>query len=83
MYPVCFSKTGQPLNFRLCDTRGLEDCQGIDGNDVSYLLDGNLPDGFQVVEDCLPICWERNSICQSFQSLTDVYVVYPNWKSNN
>ena len=40
--------TGKPLNFRLCDTRGLEENQGIDSNDISYLLDGNIPDKYQV-----------------------------------
>ena len=42
------SSSSEPLKFRLCDTRGLEETQGIDANDVTYLLDGNVPDGYHV-----------------------------------
>ena len=53
------------MKFRLCDTRGLEDGQGIDANDIAYLLDGNLPDGFQVgltyyYNGCILISVSRN-----------------------
>lgn len=47
MYQILSTETGKPLNFRLCDTRGLEENQGIDANDMSYLLDGNVPDKYQ------------------------------------
>lgn len=47
MYQIRSMDTGKPLNFRLCDTRGLEENQGIDSNDISYLLDGNIPDKYQ------------------------------------
>lgn len=45
-YQVRSCSSGKPLKFRLCDTRGLEETQGIDANDVSFLLDGNVPDGY-------------------------------------
>ena len=48
MYQIRSMDTGKSLNFRLCDTRGLEENQGIDANDMSYLLDGNIPDKYQV-----------------------------------
>ena len=47
-YQVRSCSSGKPLKFRLCDTRGLEETQGIDANDVSFLLDGNVPDGYLV-----------------------------------
>ncbi|XP_053383733.1 interferon-induced protein 44-like [Mercenaria mercenaria] len=36
-------KSGGSLNFRLCDTRGLEESMGIDVLECNYLLDGNVP----------------------------------------
>ncbi|XP_013419551.1 interferon-induced protein 44 [Lingula anatina] len=33
--------------FRLCDTMGLEEDQGLDVVDMSYVLDGHVPDHFQ------------------------------------
>ncbi|XP_053383550.1 interferon-induced protein 44-like [Mercenaria mercenaria] len=35
--------SGASLNFRLCDTRGLEESMGIDVLECNYLLDGNVP----------------------------------------
>ena len=49
MYQIVSMDTGKPLKFRLCDTRGLEENQGIDSNDIAYLLDGNIPDKYQVI----------------------------------
>lgn len=40
-------KSGSALNFRLCDTPGLEESQGLDVLECSYLLDGNIPDYYQ------------------------------------
>ncbi|XP_045161344.2 interferon-induced protein 44-like [Mercenaria mercenaria] len=40
-------KSGSPLNFRLCDTRGLEESQGLDVLECNYLLDGNIPSYYQ------------------------------------
>ncbi|KAH3715463.1 interferon-induced protein 44-like [Dreissena polymorpha] len=40
-------RSGATLNFRLCDTRGLEVTQGIDNFDCSYLLNGNIPDYYE------------------------------------
>jgi len=48
MYQVRNGQAGKPLNFRLCDTRGLEEDQGIDGNEIGYILDGHVPDKYQV-----------------------------------
>ena len=48
MYQVRNGGTGKCLNFRLCDTRGLEEDQGLDSHEVCYLLDGNIPDKYMV-----------------------------------
>ena len=48
MYQVRTKSSAKPLKFRLCDTRGLEDSQGIDAHDLTFLLDGNVPDGYHV-----------------------------------
>ncbi|XP_053376723.1 interferon-induced protein 44-like [Mercenaria mercenaria] len=40
-------KFGATLNFRLCDTRGLEESQGLDVMECNYLLDGNIPNYYQ------------------------------------
>ncbi|KAK6183188.1 hypothetical protein SNE40_010715 [Patella caerulea] len=42
------------LNFRLCDTRGMEDTQGIDPCDWTAILDGHVPDRY-TFEPCSPI----------------------------
>ncbi|XP_060070665.1 interferon-induced protein 44-like [Ylistrum balloti] len=47
MYQVRDGYAGRPLNFRLCDTRGLEEEQGLDDHEICYLLDGHVPDRFQ------------------------------------
>ncbi|XP_053388647.1 interferon-induced protein 44-like [Mercenaria mercenaria] len=39
--------SGGSLNFRLCDTRGLEESHGLDVHECSYLLDGNIADYYQ------------------------------------
>lgn len=57
MYQVRSSSSSEPLKFRLCDTRGLEETQGVDANDVTYLLDGNVPDGYHF-NPSLPISSE-------------------------
>ncbi|XP_060596265.1 interferon-induced protein 44-like [Ruditapes philippinarum] len=41
-YSIVIS-SGATLNFRLCDTRGLEETMGIDVLECNYLLDGNIP----------------------------------------
>ncbi|KAL4224202.1 Interferon induced protein 44 [Mactra antiquata] len=40
-------RSGGTLNFRICDTRGLEDSQGIDVIECNYLLDGHVPEYYQ------------------------------------
>ena len=47
-YQVRNGPSGRPLNFRLCDTRGLEESQGIEAQDVCYILDGHTPDKYVV-----------------------------------
>ncbi|XP_069125502.1 interferon-induced protein 44-like [Argopecten irradians] len=47
MYQIRDGYAGRPLNFRLCDTRGLEEDQGLDDHEICYLLDGHVPDRFQ------------------------------------
>ena len=49
MYQVRNGPTGKPMHFRLHDTRGLEADQGIDNHEISYIVDGNLPDKHQVL----------------------------------
>ncbi|XP_052705624.1 interferon-induced protein 44-like [Crassostrea angulata] len=53
-YQVRNCPSGKPLNFRLCDTRGLEEGQGIEAQDVCYILDGNTPDKY-VFNPSLPL----------------------------
>ncbi|XP_067682168.1 interferon-induced protein 44-like [Haliotis asinina] len=47
MYKVRSSESCMPLKFRLCDTRGLEEGQGMDDSDLVAILDGHLPDRYQ------------------------------------
>ncbi|XP_053373899.1 interferon-induced protein 44-like [Mercenaria mercenaria] len=37
-------ESGDSLKFLLCDTPGLEDSAGLDVNECTFLLDGNIPD---------------------------------------
>ncbi|KAK3105955.1 hypothetical protein FSP39_009431 [Pinctada imbricata] len=46
MYNVRNGGTGRAMSFRLCDTRGLEEDQGLGSHEVCYLLDGNIPDKY-------------------------------------
>ena len=55
MYKVRSSENGHPLKFRLCDTRGLEEGQGMDTSDLVAVLDGHLPDRYQVVFPILTV----------------------------
>ncbi|XP_045177399.2 interferon-induced protein 44-like isoform X2 [Mercenaria mercenaria] len=47
MYRVRGSALAKPMKFKLCDTRGIEENQGIDGTELNYLLEGNVPNGYQ------------------------------------
>ncbi|XP_060583836.1 interferon-induced protein 44-like [Ruditapes philippinarum] len=47
MYRVRSSQKRKPLPFCLCDTMGLEESQGIDAQELSYILDGHVPDGYK------------------------------------
>lgn len=48
MYQIRKGKNRQAMNFRLHDTRGIEADQGIKKKEMCYLLDGNVPDGYEV-----------------------------------
>lgn len=48
MYQVRKGRVGKPLNFRLCDTKGLEKDDGIEPQDFCHILDGNMPDKYLV-----------------------------------
>ena len=48
-------RRGTPLGFRLCDTMGMEESQGIGAVDLEYVLAGNVPDGYQV-DVCVCVC---------------------------
>ncbi|KAL3883614.1 hypothetical protein ACJMK2_029859 [Sinanodonta woodiana] len=45
-YQVRSQTTGNPLNFRLCDTCGIAVNKRPDLADLNYLLEGNVPDGY-------------------------------------
>ncbi|XP_060577917.1 interferon-induced protein 44-like [Ruditapes philippinarum] len=47
MYRVRGSALTKPMKFRLCDTRGIEENQGIDGTELNYILEGNVPNEYQ------------------------------------
>ena len=47
-YAIKDHKSGQNLKLRLCDTRGLEEDSSFDPQDIVYILDGNVPDRYQV-----------------------------------
>ncbi|KAK3577662.1 hypothetical protein CHS0354_000090 [Potamilus streckersoni] len=47
MYQVRSTASSKPLPFRLCDTRGMEEAQGLDASEISFIIDGNVPDGYQ------------------------------------
>jgi hypothetical protein len=40
--------SSKPLKFHLFDTPGLEEDQGIDSQELCYILDGNLPNRYMV-----------------------------------
>ena len=37
-----------PLPWKICDTMGLEKDDGLNETELEYLVDGNIPDRFQV-----------------------------------
>lgn len=40
--------SGEYLNLRLCDMRGLEDSLGVKTQDIAWVLDGHIPEHYQV-----------------------------------
>lgn len=47
-YTVKDFSSGKFLNFRLCDTRGFEEELALDAEEISFALDGHVPDRYQV-----------------------------------
>ncbi|XP_060064215.1 interferon-induced protein 44-like [Ylistrum balloti] len=47
LYQVRDGPGGKPLNFRLCDTRGLEEDQGLTDQEIGFLLDGHVPEKYK------------------------------------
>ncbi len=48
-YVVRRGPGGPQLGFRLCDTMGMEESQGISVMDFPHILAGHVPNGYQVV----------------------------------
>ena len=48
MYKIKSKGSEHPMKFRLCDTRGLEEGQGLDIVDLVAILDGHIADGYEV-----------------------------------
>ncbi|XP_056001626.1 interferon-induced protein 44-like [Ostrea edulis] len=46
-YRVRDPSSGQYLNLRLCDMRGLEESEGVKTQDIALVLDGNIPEHYQ------------------------------------
>ncbi|XP_061167735.1 interferon-induced protein 44-like [Saccostrea echinata] len=46
-YKIKDFTSGKFLNLRLCDTRGFEDELAMDIQEITYILDGNVPDQYQ------------------------------------
>ncbi|XP_056000058.1 interferon-induced protein 44-like isoform X2 [Ostrea edulis] len=46
-YTVKDFSSGKFLNFRLCDTRGFEEELALDAEEISFALDGHVPDRYQ------------------------------------
>ena len=63
MYQVRTKSSAKPLKFRFCDTRGLEESQGIDAHDLTFLLDGNVPDGYHVCDFDLRLVIRKPAFC--------------------
>ncbi|KAH3817461.1 interferon-induced protein 44-like [Dreissena polymorpha] len=60
---VTKSRSGSALNFRLCDTRGLEATQGLNILECNYLLDGHVPDYYEF-NPALPITSETHGFVE-------------------
>ncbi|VDI11098.1 Hypothetical predicted protein [Mytilus galloprovincialis] len=73
-YQVRNGPSGKPMNFRLHDTRGLEADQGIDGHEISYIVDGHLPDRHQF-NPSLPISPEIPGFITSPQLSDKIHCV--------
>ncbi|XP_078309380.1 interferon-induced protein 44-like [Crassostrea virginica] len=46
-YKMKDRSSGKFLNFRLCDSRGFEEDFSLDSKEISFILDGNIPDRYQ------------------------------------
>ncbi|WAR31644.1 IF44L-like protein, partial [Mya arenaria] len=50
------TKKGSDLKMLICDTRGLEENTGVGRIDVNFLVDGHVPDMYEVVLLSTPTC---------------------------
>nr|XP_022300549.1 interferon-induced protein 44-like isoform X2 [Crassostrea virginica] len=46
-YKIKDRSSGKFLKFRLCDSRGFEEDFALDAQEISFILDGNIPDRYQ------------------------------------
>ena len=46
-YKIKDHSSGKFLNLRLCDSRGFEEDCALDAQEMSFILDGNIPDCYQ------------------------------------
>lgn len=47
-YNIKDYSSGKTLKIRLCDTRGIEEDFAVDTQEMAYILNGNIPDRYQV-----------------------------------
>lgn len=51
-YSITYGDGDGPLPFVLCDSLGLSQKAGLHTDDTAYLLNGHIPDRYQVRFDC-------------------------------
>ncbi|XP_062575296.1 interferon-induced protein 44-like [Saccostrea cucullata] len=73
-YHIRDGKAGKMLNFKLCDTKGLEKEGGIDPHDFLYILDGNMPDKHMLNPD-LPLSPETQGFVKSPSAKDKIHLV--------
>ncbi|KAK3610856.1 hypothetical protein CHS0354_039127 [Potamilus streckersoni] len=56
-YKILSRTTKKSMRFRLCDTRGMEETEGLGLIEFNYLLEGNVPDWYKF-DGASPLCTE-------------------------
>ncbi|KAL3872714.1 hypothetical protein ACJMK2_035920 [Sinanodonta woodiana] len=56
-YKIISSTTKKSMKFRLCDTRGMEETEGLGLIEFNYLIEGNVPDWYKF-DGSSPLCTE-------------------------